>query len=83
MAPLFLQFPDGTVVPLNAGATHGRGTHASLVDSFLSRQHLSLTPVEGVQGVVTLTNLGRNRKYKGLIGLGRWGGCRQEECREV
>lgn len=62
MYPLFLRFPDGTEAPFDAAATHGRGTHASLTDSFLSRQHICLAPVDGLQDVVMLTNLGRNRE---------------------
>lgn len=62
MSFLLLRFPDGTKAPLDAAATHGRGTHASLVDSFLSRQHMRMAPVEGLLDVVMLTNLGRNRE---------------------
>ena len=63
MGPLLLVFPDGSKAPLDTAATtHGRGTHDSLIDSFLSRQHVSLAPVEGVEGVVMLTNLGQNRE---------------------
>jgi hypothetical protein len=65
MSNLVLRFPDGTETPLGAAATHGRGTHGSLGDSFLSRQHFALKPVEGLTDVVMLTNLGRNRECQG------------------
>jgi hypothetical protein len=69
MSSLLLRFPDGTETPLDAAMTHGRGTHVSLVDSFLSRQHIRLAPIEGLQDVVMLTNLGRNREYFQNVGL--------------
>jgi len=59
---LLLVFPDGSKAALDADSTHGRGTHTSLVDSFLSRQHMSLKRIEGLQDVVVLTNLGQNRE---------------------
>lgn len=62
MGHLVLRFPDSSEAPLTAAATHGRGTHASLDDVFLSREHLSLTPVLGAGDVVLLKNLGRNRE---------------------
>lgn len=62
---LLLHFPDGSSTPLAAAATHGRGSHASLVDAFLSRQHIALIPVDGLpagEELVMLKNLGCNRE---------------------
>jgi hypothetical protein len=64
--PLHIRLPDGTVAPLtpHVALTFGRGTPASLADDFLSREHVALYYQDDASGLVSLTNLGRNREYR-------------------
>eukprot|EP00803_Ostreobium_quekettii_P009411 evm.model.scf_1171.2 EVM.evm.TU.scf_1171.2 scf_1171:2333-3847(-) len=58
---LALQCPDGSHVPLEGAQQFGRAqAHMGFTDTAFSKEHFTLVPVEGLQGVRHLECLGQN-----------------------
>lgn len=55
-----VELPDGSSASVDGPTAFGRGQPPCLADSFLSRQHMLLTPLEGQADVLMLTNQGQN-----------------------
>lgn len=54
------ELPDGSSASVDGPTAFGRGQPPRLADSFLSRQHMLLTPLEGQANALMLTNQGQN-----------------------
>lgn len=57
---LVVELPDGSSASVDGPAAFGRGQPPCLADSFLSRQHMLLTPLESQADGLMLTNQGQN-----------------------
>lgn len=60
---LGVRLPNGQLVAITHTTKLGRGNPPDLTDPALSREQILLTPVEGIEGVLKLEALGRNRKF--------------------
>lgn len=60
MQMLLVQLPDGTQQQVSSRTVFGRGSPPSLSDPQLSREQFLLEVVEGMEGVLQLTNVGLN-----------------------